>query len=146
MLLPNVSGWQGQGSAAAGSSSHVKANVMQAIFPTTVVELGPGWIVGRERLVTKASRGFTFPPSPRNSNGAGHAAAGPSVAMPPAAGLLAMQLRVRYFDRRGWLTSVEHVRGPRVQVHVDGGGARAFAVVDTAPAPARPRKTDEDRA
>ena len=144
MLLPNVSGWQGQGSAAGGEAMpHVKANVMQAIFPTTVVELGPGWIVGRERLVTKASRGFTFPPSPRVR--AGHAAGGPSVAMPPAAGL-AMQLRVRYFDRRGWLTSVEHVRGPRVQVHVDGGGARAFAVVDTAPAPARPRKTDEDLA
>ena len=41
MLLPNVSGWR------------QKDNVMQHIFPTTPVEIGPGFIVGKERIVTK---------------------------------------------------------------------------------------------
>jgi hypothetical protein len=48
--LPNVTGWE------------TKETVMQHIFPTTPVELGPGWIVGRERIVSKVAREFEFKP------------------------------------------------------------------------------------
>jgi hypothetical protein len=50
---------------------------MQAIFPTTPVALGAGFIVGKERVVTKVRREFQF---------------------------RAGATRLRYFDRHGWLT------------------------------------------
>jgi len=77
-------------------------NVMQHIFPTTPIELGPGFIVGRERIVTKVSRSFTRTES---------------------------ELTLRVFDRQGFLTNKSTVKGPEVQVNLDGGGARSFAVV-----------------
>ena len=36
----------------------------------------------------------------------------------------------RYFDRQGWLTHTARVEGPSVSVQTDGGGTRAFAVID----------------
>jgi hypothetical protein len=94
MLLPNVSGWNAP-----------KANVMQHIFPTTPTELGPGYIIGQERIVTKVARRFSFAaPAPK-------------------------KLHLRYFDRQGWLESSALVPGPEVDVAVDGGGVRSFAVV-----------------
>ena len=106
MLLPNVSGWR------------QKENVMQHIFPTTPVEIGPGFIVGKERIVTKARESFSFPGG-------------------------AKRLRVRYFDRAGWLQSTVAVAVPRVTAEVDGGGPRSFAVID--PEPRLHAKTDEDQ-
>ena len=95
MLLPNATGWE------AG-----KQNVMQHIFASTVVELGPGFVVAKERIVTKMARNFTW-----SGNGGG-------------------KLRVRHFDRDGWQTGDVVVRGPTVFAGVDGGGARSFAVID----------------
>jgi hypothetical protein len=89
MLLPNISGWE------------KLDNVMQHIFPTTPVELGPGWIVGRERIVSKVSRSFEW---------AGDA------------------LSLRIFGRQGFLTSKSAVKGPTISVALDGG-ERSFAVI-----------------
>ena len=94
MLLPNASGWS------------TADNVMQHIFPTTPVELGPGFIIGKERIVTKASRTFGFPAAHDGSE----------------------RLCVSIFDRQGWLTNSSVVEGPQVAVAL-GGGARSFAVV-----------------
>ncbi len=33
-------------------------------YPITVTELGPGWVVGRERIVTTVSRQFVWSPAP----------------------------------------------------------------------------------
>ena len=90
MLLPNISGWPKMD------------NVMQHIFPTTPVELGPGWIAGRERIVSKVSRSFAWP------------------AEKPAA--------LRIFGRQGFLTSKSEVKGPTIGVTLDGG-ERSFAVI-----------------
>ena len=106
-LLPNVSGWR------------TNANVMQAIFPTTVVELGSGFIVGKERVVSKVARDFAF-------------------------GAAKQALRLRYFDRQGWLTHTARVEGPTVRVKTDGGGARSFAVIDHAPKESAALKVDDD--
>ena len=92
ILLPNVTGWE------------TLENVMQHIFPTTPIELGSGFIVGVERIVTKVSRSFTW--SGTQS-----------------------ELTLRVFDRQGFLTSKSTVRGPEIRVELDGDGARSFAVV-----------------
>ena len=102
MLLPNITGWDGAG------DGKVKANVMQYIFPTTPVTIGPGWILGRERIVTKVARSFTWYDKDRSHP---------------------LLLRVRYFDRKGWMTSTAEVQGPTVHVGLDASGARSFAVV-----------------
>lgn len=100
-LLPNVSGWRG-----GSPSSPPLANIMQHLFPITPVELGPGWIAGSERVVTKASHDFTL-------KGAAH-------------------LVVTYWNREGWQTSTHGVAGSSVRIDVDGGGTRSFATI-TAP-------------
>jgi hypothetical protein len=108
MLLPNVTGDTHMLlPSSTGGDMHTRKvlpNVMQYIFPTTPTELGPGWIIGRERIVSKTARSFTFP-------------AGSS------------PLLLRYFDRQGWFESKHIVTGPIVHVAVDGGGARSFAVI-----------------
>jgi hypothetical protein len=38
-------------------------NFVCQLYPITVEELGPGWIIGRERLITRASRAFRWPGS-----------------------------------------------------------------------------------
>ena len=44
------------------------------------------------------------------------------------------QLRVRYFNKAGWLTRTAVVAGPLVHVDLDGaGGNRSFAVVTPEP-------------
>ena len=91
MLLSNVSGWQG------------KQNVMQFIYPTTPTELGPGFIVGEERVVTKAAGEFTLPGAPP-------------------------KLTVRTFNRQGYLTASREAAGPTVRVDA-GGTTAAFAVI-----------------
>jgi hypothetical protein len=93
--LPNVTGWQ------------TKRNVMQYIFPMTAVELGPGYLIGRERVVSKASGTF-----------------GPVVAPLGPGG----KLRVRVFDQAGWLTSSAVVAAPRAEVAL-GTDTATFAVV-----------------
>jgi hypothetical protein len=93
ILLPNVTSWANL------------ENVMQHIFPTTPIELGPGFIVGLERIVTKVSRSFAW--AGKQSD-----------------------LTLRVFDRKGFLTSRSNVKGPEVHVGLDGG-ARSFAVVST---------------
>lgn len=102
MLLPNITGWNDGGEVDGKETTpKVKSNVMQFIFPTTPVTLGQGWIVGRERIVTKVARTFTFLPA---------------------------RLVLRYFDRQGWLTSTTVQQGPTVAVSLDAH-TNSFAVI-----------------
>lgn len=39
-------------------------NVVSKLYPITVLEIGPGWVVGRERIVTLVSRSFHWPEAP----------------------------------------------------------------------------------
>lgn len=158
MLLPNITGWDGGGGGGGQESaahshaggirietSRSNVNVMAEIFPTTVREIGPGFVVGKERIVTKTARNFTF----KNGKGGGgeegegrgaterkHEVQGRQGRQ----GRRVSEARVRYFDRNGWLqpnatvvVSVEETAGGgeiTIFAGVDGGGTRAFAVID----------------
>ena len=104
-LLPNVSGWRAarRRGGGGGQKAAPLANIMQNLFPISTLELGPGWIAGSERVVTKASHNFTL-------KGAAH-------------------LVVTYWNREGWQTSTHGVVGSSVSIDVDGGGARSFATI-----------------
>lgn len=101
MYLPNITSWQQE------------RNVMQAIFPTTPVKLGRGFIIGQERIVTKMSGAFSWPKCEKAS--ASSSPCGP---------------RLRYYDRQGWLNSTSHLEHCEVTVSVDGT-SRAFAIIDS---------------
>ena len=36
-------------------------NFVSKLYPISVQELGPGWVIGRERLMTTVSRSFNWP-------------------------------------------------------------------------------------
>jgi hypothetical protein len=169
MLLPNITGWDGGGGGGGQESaahshtggirietSRSNVNVMAEIFPTTVREIGPGFVVGKERIVTKTARNFTFKNEERKGGG-GEEGEGRGATerkhevqgRQGRQGRRVSEARVRYFDRNGWLqpnatvvVSVEETaawEGERggggggeitIFAAVDGGGTRAFAVID----------------
>ena len=105
-VLPNQTGWQ-----------HAPPNVMAAIFPVTARRVGQGFVVGPERVITKKSG--TWAPVGASSTSA--AAAG---------------LRVRTFDRNGWLLSESTVNGDCATVvlsdtvDIVGNTTAFFAVIE----------------
>ena len=92
-VLPNVTGWK------------KKESIIRHIYPITPLRLGPGFIIGAERVVTKVPGKFSLPSK-----------LGPLV--------------LRTFDSTGWLVATASVSGPTVTVDVPADG---FAVVTRNP-------------
>ena len=103
---------------------------MQHIFPTTAVSLGPGYVVGRERAVSKVAG--TFGPHgwgarPRLIASSPRTAPRPGVPPSPATGV---QVTLWLFDAQGWLLSRSVVDGAEAAVVVpDARTGAVFAVV-----------------
>ena len=90
-------------------------------YPITPQVLGPGFIVGCERVVSKVSGDFAPSSDPTYCAGRGrerrrHAGE-------------AASLCVREFDRDGWQASVRRKVAPPASVSLGAAGENAFAVV-----------------
>ena len=107
--VPNVTGWR---------QPLAWINVMRHAFPITPQELGPGFVIGCERVVAKVSG--TYAPSTE-----------PAVCAKRPAGRSSLLLCVREFDREGWQRTVR--RGVPAPASVELGkasdGLGSFAVV-----------------
>jgi hypothetical protein len=78
--------------------------VIRHLYPITPVQLGPGFVIGVERVVTKVPGHFSF-----------------------ATIMLQEEVLVlRSFDSSGWLVATANVSGPTVNVVVPTDG---FAVI-----------------
>ena len=111
--VPNVTGWD--------ESPPRWVSVMRHTFPITPQILGPGFIVGCERVVSKVSGDFAPSSDPTYCAGRGrerrrHAGE-------------AASLCVREFDRDGWQASVRRNVAPPASVSLGAAGENAFAVV-----------------
>ena len=108
-ILPNASGWR---------DPAARDSVVRHAFPLTPQRLGGGFIVGRERVLTKVSGSF--------APYAGGAGVRDAAERAPAA------LCVREFDRDGWKLRVRRgLPSPAKTTLLPDGGAEgaAFAVV-----------------
>lgn len=109
-MVPNVTGWR---------DPAIRTNVMAHTFPITPQILGPGFIVGCERVVTKTQGTFALPSSEL-------CAAKRAPVMASASGALC----VREFDLAGWQIAVRRrVPTPASVVDIGSSGKAAFAVV-----------------
>lgn len=96
LVHPQVTGWR------------TKENVIRHLCPITPVQLGSGFVIGVERVVTKVSGEFSLP-SDSLSRPASHE-----------------ELVLRSFDGDGWLLATTTVTGQKVKVVVPPDG---FAVI-----------------
>jgi hypothetical protein len=121
--IPNVTGWEVPGKWV---------NVFAHLFPMTAQLLGPGFIIGCERVVTKVSGTFA-PSDDRRYCHSQEPATGAarSVAASSSSDSLfsSPTLCVRKFDNDGWQISVERRVAVPATVKLGGGEAGVFAVV-----------------
>lgn len=94
-----------------------KVNIIHHLFPITPVQLGPGFVIGVERVVTKVPGQFSLSDS---------SSTGFAQAIHFSSDKISHELVLSSFDRSGWLVSHCNVSGPMVKVAIPPDG---FAVI-----------------
>ena len=81
-----------------------KATCYEQMVPITITELGRGYVIGRERVISKVNRSFTAVSPPRGAASAGAVATGATV----------------YLYELGVLVKTEAVSGSTVSLSLNG--------------------------
>jgi hypothetical protein len=91
------------------------------MFPITPIEIGPGFVIGKERVVSKVERTFDAPSAPYDTFGDIGGALAENIGMPHSSTrkvvpispnpLYAGPIMVHYFGTGGFRTRVQSLQG-----------------------------------